>query len=146
VWALAAVWFVIFLTPHSQPWTPALQLGTLFVAFPAILILGANARASRLDGLSRLSGGLSYPVYALHYPLLIIVGGTVSRYGPRPLAGHPRLSPGPRPLLAGLALLRRARAGLAGGAEPRPTCRRPRLAAAQLCNTATKSSRNRRAR
>jgi peptidoglycan/LPS O-acetylase OafA/YrhL len=93
VWALALAITALFLVPHSQPWTPAFQIGTLFLVFPAILILGANAPASpRLDGLSRLSGGLSYPIYALHYPLLIIVGGMVSRYVHAPwlgLLGYP---------------------------------------------------------
>jgi peptidoglycan/LPS O-acetylase OafA/YrhL len=88
VWVLAVALIAIFLVPHSQAWTPAFQLTSVFLAFPAILVLGANAPPSpRLDGLSRLSGGLSYPLYALHYPLLIIVGGLAFRYIHAPWLG-----------------------------------------------------------
>lgn len=87
-WALALAITVIFFVPNSRPWTPAFQLFCVFLAFPAVLVLGANAAVSPgWDAASRLSGGLSYPIYALHYPLLIIVGGLVSKYIHAPWLG-----------------------------------------------------------
>jgi peptidoglycan/LPS O-acetylase OafA/YrhL len=45
----------------------------VMLAFPLILIVAAHAPAnSRLDPIWRYFGTLSYPVYVIHYPLVVV--------------------------------------------------------------------------
>lgn len=71
VWVLALVLVAVFVVPHGHH---LFELFCIAVVFPVVVILGANAPPG-LERVSALSGGLSYPVYALHYPLLVITGG-----------------------------------------------------------------------
>lgn len=88
VWGLALVLLVVFTTPRFAPAANAVfDLACLFVVFPVILSLGANAGASRWDAASRVSGALSYPVYVLHYPLYMVIGGLLI------MAGSPLSAP-----------------------------------------------------
>jgi peptidoglycan/LPS O-acetylase OafA/YrhL len=51
------------------------------LVFPAMVMLGANDKPSgRAAQIAALSGALSYPVYALHNPLLWIVTGALKKF------------------------------------------------------------------
>lgn len=80
VWLLSLALVGVFVIPADQPWTPAFELACVFLVFPALLALGVNAPSTpRTAAFCRLSGGLSYPIYALHYPLLVLAGGIIAR-------------------------------------------------------------------
>jgi peptidoglycan/LPS O-acetylase OafA/YrhL len=48
------------------------ELAAVFVVFPALVLLGANP-VRRSNPASRWLGGISYPLYALHGPLLLVM-------------------------------------------------------------------------
>lgn len=91
VWGLALALLVVFTTPKFMPAANAVfDLACLFVVFPVILSLGAHAGRSRWDAANRVSGALSYPVYVLHYPLYMVIGGLLLMAGsplPPPFQG-----------------------------------------------------------
>jgi peptidoglycan/LPS O-acetylase OafA/YrhL len=71
---LAAMILALTVSATSVP-TPV-QVGLIAVAFPAIILLGANyVPVGREAGLYAISGRLSYPFYVLHLPLLVIMMG-----------------------------------------------------------------------
>jgi peptidoglycan/LPS O-acetylase OafA/YrhL len=95
IWGLGLALLVVFTTPKFAPAANAVfDLACLFVLFPAILSLGAHAGPSRWDAISRVSGALSYPIYVLHYPLYMVIGGLLL------MAGSP-LGPPLQGLVAG---------------------------------------------
>jgi peptidoglycan/LPS O-acetylase OafA/YrhL len=60
------------LTPVAL--SPALEFLAVLVLFPGIAIMGASAEASpRLGRLWARMGDLSYPLYAVHYPIIVVV-------------------------------------------------------------------------
>ncbi|CAN7605459.1 acyltransferase [Phenylobacterium sp. LjRoot219] len=62
---------VILLTPLASQHVAA-HLALVALGFPALLVLGLIARAPPpLDRLCRGLGELSYPLYAMHYPIVV---------------------------------------------------------------------------
>jgi len=57
------------------------------LVFPAIVVLGANARAGRSHGAMVWLGQISYPLYLIHQPLLRVVKNVPALAGP--VAAHP---------------------------------------------------------
>lgn len=117
-----AVLAMILLTPLA-PQDVGAHLALVALAFPALLAIGlAAAPPPPLAGLCRGLGELSYPLYAVHYP--IVVGfAQVSRHVPSP--AQPWLAPaaaGAALLAAWLALVlfdRPVRRWLAAPRKPR---------------------------
>jgi peptidoglycan/LPS O-acetylase OafA/YrhL len=65
-----AVLAAILLTPLFAD--AGVQFALVALGFPALLVLGLTAPASRhVRGLSHALGELSYPLYAVHYPIVI---------------------------------------------------------------------------
>jgi peptidoglycan/LPS O-acetylase OafA/YrhL len=64
-------------TPGRLSWNPWFCLFTLMIAFPALVTLAAAPGIARGHGAKfcKLAGDLSYPVYVLHYPLYVLIGG-----------------------------------------------------------------------
>jgi peptidoglycan/LPS O-acetylase OafA/YrhL len=88
VWLLAGPLIAIFATPLGKPWTPAFELVVVLLAFPLLLMVAAQTPASgRLGAACTLSGELSYPIYALHYPLLVAIGAAVTGFLAPPWLG-----------------------------------------------------------
>ena len=81
IWLLGLALIAVFTTPHLRAANPIFDLACLFVVFPVILVLGAHAATGWTDGINRVSGALSYPVYVLHYPLYMVVGGLLLKAG-----------------------------------------------------------------
>jgi peptidoglycan/LPS O-acetylase OafA/YrhL len=81
VWVLGLALLAVFTTHHFGAWNGLFDLLCLFVVFPAVLVLGANAADGRWDAVNRISGALSYPVYVLHYPLYMVIGGLLLKAG-----------------------------------------------------------------
>lgn len=55
------------------------DLVCVMVIFPIVICLGSAVEPSRgLHGVFRLSADLSYPMYVLHTPLLLVVGGALT--------------------------------------------------------------------
>lgn len=66
----------LILTPTPLAWRPLHDLAVIFVASPLLVSFGAAARPGpRLDRLCRSLGSISFALYTLHYPLLILAHG-----------------------------------------------------------------------
>jgi peptidoglycan/LPS O-acetylase OafA/YrhL len=62
---------VLLLAPLSD--APGLQLALIAIAFPLLLVVGLTASLpARLAPLWRAIGELSYPLYAVHYPIVVM--------------------------------------------------------------------------
>jgi peptidoglycan/LPS O-acetylase OafA/YrhL len=80
VWPVAAALFLL-LMPRFGAGTPRIAM-TLFLLFPVIVLLALRARIPpSARRLATWLGALSYPLYAIHYPLLLIATGII---GTRP--------------------------------------------------------------
>jgi peptidoglycan/LPS O-acetylase OafA/YrhL len=75
---LASILAAILITPMNQldPW---IELAPVMVAFPLIVLSGADAEAPQglLRGMATVAGDLSYPLYILHMPVLFTVRGVL---------------------------------------------------------------------
>ncbi len=91
--ALAAILFVPGFTPTIRI---IFDLVCVLVVFPVLIILGtASSTASAYEVVAGWLGDVSYPVYALHYPLVVAVAGV----------WHEHKSGLPRPVAVGLLLV-----------------------------------------
>jgi peptidoglycan/LPS O-acetylase OafA/YrhL len=57
----------------ALPPGPFVELAIVLFGVPALVTLGSCAKQSRLDGLFKQAGRLSYPFYAIHMPLFWLV-------------------------------------------------------------------------
>jgi peptidoglycan/LPS O-acetylase OafA/YrhL len=66
--------FAIPLVPQSIPHGNGLfEAATAMLLFPAIILCGAHSEIGRAElALCKLAGRISYPIYILHYPFLLI--------------------------------------------------------------------------
>ena len=73
----AVLLLAILATPSRYAWNPWFNLFAVGVAFPLLVALATAPGPAKGYGakLCRLAGDLSYPVYVLHYPLYVLIGG-----------------------------------------------------------------------
>ena len=70
--ALIGLLTVPFVGSASSPWINGVyESVVVIIVFPVILYIGASARGNG-NGVSRFLGDISYPVYAIHYPLMYL--------------------------------------------------------------------------
>ncbi len=81
IWALGLVLLLVFTTHNLGALNGLFDMICLLVIFPVVLVLGAHAADGRWDAVNRVSGALSYPVYVLHYPLYMVIGGLLIKAG-----------------------------------------------------------------
>ncbi|WP_183864323.1 MULTISPECIES: acyltransferase [unclassified Rhizobium] len=75
-WCLTALMLLVFYVPVEATFT--LKLFWKFVLAPALVWAGAYVTLNKTqEGVARYLGDLSYPIYALHYPLFCWVNGTL---------------------------------------------------------------------
>ena len=80
-------------TPSHYPWNPYFDLVCLLVLFPILVTAAAAAAPAQGPAarFCRLAGDLSYPLYVLHYPLYVLIGGLLFQgagiHLPAPLSG-----------------------------------------------------------
>ncbi len=74
---------VVFLLPIPAFWRPLFDALSILVLFPMVLVSLAEfqPRSLLFARASTLSGDLSYPLYALHYPLIWLVRGLAAKLG-----------------------------------------------------------------
>jgi len=73
-WGAAAVMVLLFYFPRPLPFGVA--LAWVVVVAPVLVLSGAGVRlTSRANAAALLLGELSYPIYALHYPIFCWVNG-----------------------------------------------------------------------
>jgi len=80
IWLVSLVLLASFVpSPGRQPWF--YDLACIVVLYPLLVWTAADASAGRaMIGLSRRLGYLSYPLYALHWPLGLILA-SLARHG-----------------------------------------------------------------
>ncbi len=73
----AVLLVAILAAPNRFAWNPWFNLFALGVAFPLLVALAAAPGPAQGHGakLCKLAGDLSYPVYVLHYPIYVLIGG-----------------------------------------------------------------------
>jgi peptidoglycan/LPS O-acetylase OafA/YrhL len=73
-WVLSGVMAILFYFPREVPL--AVQLAWVGLVSPALVLTGSRARLSpRMRRVFLLGGLISYPLYALHYPIFCWVNG-----------------------------------------------------------------------
>jgi peptidoglycan/LPS O-acetylase OafA/YrhL len=72
---LAAAALMLILCGPGRLWT--FDVAAILVAFPLIIYFAANPEAGRGNGLLRTLGEVSYPLYALHMPFLMVTAGVL---------------------------------------------------------------------
>jgi peptidoglycan/LPS O-acetylase OafA/YrhL len=77
-WLLALALIAVFWLPYTPA---AVNLCIVGFVFPAILLAGAGSQSE--GPLLKLGGDLSYPLYALHRPLGMILLGALGPHGPK---------------------------------------------------------------
>jgi peptidoglycan/LPS O-acetylase OafA/YrhL len=71
----------------------AYDLGMVFVAFPALVLLGAGVMESGMTArLSFAAGAISYALYIIHFPVMQFLNAVLTRVGP---AWHTNAGAGP---------------------------------------------------
>jgi peptidoglycan/LPS O-acetylase OafA/YrhL len=72
--ALLVIAFAVPLVPNAIPHGNGIyEAACLMLLFPAIILSGAHSRIGPIElALCKLAGRISYPIYILHYPFLLI--------------------------------------------------------------------------
>lgn len=72
-WALSGVLLAVFAGPAFQP-AALYEAFCVLVVFPLVLAAGAGAQpvAGLTEAVCQLGGRLSYPLYLLHYPFIVL--------------------------------------------------------------------------
>ena len=75
----AIVLLGLLATPSHYHWNPLFDLACLLGLFPLLVATAAAAVPAQGFGarFCRLAGDISYPLYVLHYPLYVLIGGLV---------------------------------------------------------------------
>jgi peptidoglycan/LPS O-acetylase OafA/YrhL len=77
-WGLLSIILVLLfatpLVPKSVPHGNGLfEAASIMLLFPAIILCGAHSRIGRVElALCKFAGRMSYPIYILHYPFLLV--------------------------------------------------------------------------
>lgn len=74
----AAVLVGLLCVPYIGRWGVPFQLFCVAVAFPSLIWFAARGTAGKKEGLCKFLGGLSYPIYAVHYPLIYLYIGWIN--------------------------------------------------------------------
>ncbi|ESZ50955.1 acyltransferase family protein [Mesorhizobium sp. RSR565B] len=87
--AIALTLFVFAIAPAGGA-RVAYDLACVVLVFPALVVVGTIApTAPRLSGLYGWLGRISYPIYIIHTPLLMIIAGAGKAAAIDPFAHHP---------------------------------------------------------
>lgn len=72
--AILVLAFAVPMVPDSVPHGNGIfEAATVMLLFPAIILCGANSKISQVQlALCKFAGRISYPLYILHYPFLLI--------------------------------------------------------------------------
>ena len=74
-WCMVAIMIVIFFAPHEASFP--VKLAWKFFLSPLLVLAGAHVQfGKKTDSFALKIGALSYPIYALHYPLFCWINGT----------------------------------------------------------------------
>jgi peptidoglycan/LPS O-acetylase OafA/YrhL len=74
----ALLWVVLagsLVAAPPWPWRALYELGCAMLLFPTLILLAAQTERERPFWLASLLGRLSYPVYILHTPLVLLLAG-----------------------------------------------------------------------
>lgn len=79
IWPIATTFFLL-MTPRFGAMIPRIG-ATLFLLFPIIVLIATHARlAPAARWLAKWLAALSYPLYAVHYPLLLVAADSIGAH------------------------------------------------------------------
>ncbi|MGX5841774.1 acyltransferase family protein [Mesorhizobium sp. ArgA1] len=88
--AAIALTLMVFAIAPAGGARVAYDLACIVFVFPALVVIGAVApTAARLSGLYGWLGRISYPIYIIHTPMLMIIAGAGKAASIDPFAHHP---------------------------------------------------------
>jgi peptidoglycan/LPS O-acetylase OafA/YrhL len=87
-WSILAVGLALLCVPMSGPLALPWTLGVILVGFPLLSAAAIQTEPTRLAGLFAAAGAVSYPIYALHRPLIDWAYGASKTLGLAP-TDHP---------------------------------------------------------
>jgi len=82
-WTIYVTVIVLMCAPLEGQVSHLFELGCVLIGFPILLALAA-AQGERNGRFDWVAAEASYPIYAIHYPLLIISAGTLNVFGVQP--------------------------------------------------------------
>lgn len=86
-WVVLAI-LVLLVLPISENFRFVYDLICIGFAFPLLVWVAAGAEVRNFSGVMTFMGGISYGLYAIHWPVLWIIRGIADKLGvPMPLAG-----------------------------------------------------------
>jgi peptidoglycan/LPS O-acetylase OafA/YrhL len=84
-WLSAIALVAVLALPATAWW---LDVASILVAFPLIVCLGATSQTGREGRLFSLLGELSYPLYAIHLPFIMLLVGVLKKLGRQDHVGY----------------------------------------------------------
>lgn len=73
--------FATLVFPIPEPWTGWYGLAVVAGLFPVLVWIAARFESGKSNAVLSLLGELSYPLYALHYPIVKVCSNTLRRFG-----------------------------------------------------------------
>lgn len=84
-WAAIAAYLAMIAVPESARWTPYYNVAVMIVGMPLLVALAAGSTVKgRTAAIFAMLGKLSYGVYVVHLPLLLVLNTVSAHFGLHP--------------------------------------------------------------
>ncbi|TXC68327.1 acyltransferase [Sphingorhabdus soli] len=82
---IVAALLTVALCVHAGTWNGLYQLGFIFLISPMLVAVGLGEVSDRSRSLCQFLGRTSYPIYAIHFPLIILLNAGAPLFGIDPM-------------------------------------------------------------